>query len=430
MARHRARSAHAPVAVDVWLNQAAMHTKLTILPVRSEEEMFSALGAQPDLVVMSWSTMQTIFGVKRNNRKGENALYENKPYLLDVAAFFSLVIIDEVHLVKTNTSLRFRMVSILTSNCYFRLTLTGTPVGRDPGAVWGQAFVTDMGQALHPNFYFFREVFTVEKRKGFGAAREFNSDLTAALGEKLASISLAYDKDELTVSNIHMCPVPLMMEGGQRRAYDEAEGLFFRQAFSVEPSERENLFTTLRQISSGFLTYVDSHGEKQIRRFANHTKQLWLEDRMPRLRGASAVIFTEFTESGRHVCALLDKMGITYRWLYGNTPPKRRTEWINDFQSGHVQVLVANSVAGGTSIDLNRADHLIFFESPCSPIYRAQAEARPMGERGDRPVYVMDLAASRVERRVLSFLSEGKDVMKSLMNYAAELKRQRKERII
>jgi SNF2 family DNA or RNA helicase len=86
---------------------------------------------------------------------------------------------------------------------------------------------------------------------------------------------------------------------------------------------------------------------------------------------------------------------------------------VKDFQDGKTQYLVANPRKGGMGIDLPQCDYMIFYESPVTPITRQQAEARPMS-RGARPLFIDDLVISPVERRILEWIGEGKDLMKSL----------------
>jgi ERCC4-related helicase len=91
-----------------------------------------------------------------------------------------------------------------------------------------------------------------------------------------------------------------------------------------------------------------------------------------------------------------------------------------DYQQGKLRWLVANTTSGAMAIDLPMADYLLFYESPTSPIIRAQAEARPMS-RGGKVLLIDDMICSPSERRVLGFIREGKTALSSLLSFREEL---------
>ena len=72
-----------------------------------------------DLIVLSWYTLQVLFCVKGKDKKTEKPKFiaDTKIDSGHSATRFDLVIIDESHLAKNTTSLRFQMGEILTTNC-------------------------------------------------------------------------------------------------------------------------------------------------------------------------------------------------------------------------------------------------------------------------------------------------------------------------
>ena len=103
---------------------------MTIATVTDQASLHRALSSPCDLIVLSWYTLQVLFCVKGKDKKTEKPkLIADKKQLQALATRFDLVIIDESHLAKNTTSLRFQMGEILTTNCPNVLGLSGTPHG-------------------------------------------------------------------------------------------------------------------------------------------------------------------------------------------------------------------------------------------------------------------------------------------------------------
>ena len=430
--------AHAPIGVDVWEFQSSIHSELQVIGVRSgpnaSDALLDALEGPADLIVMSWSTMQGLFTEKREvvrgQHKGQLKLYPDYKTLRMVADFFDLVIIDEIHKCKNHMSLWFTIASELVQHCRFRLGLTGTPIGRDPLAIWAQAFLIDGGQALSGNYYFFEQAFG-KLKQGWGrmpASWSFDKSKMPILNSKLASLSLSYKLEDVQKVEVLQGVIELRMSPAQRKAYEEVlEKVIERQKLGEESdAEIENNFVQLRQIASGFTSFTRDDGTKGIYRFPNSAKLVWLKELADDLAGeVQIVIFHEFVHSGEAICELLTKAKIKHGWLYGGTKDKGAV--IKDFQAGKSRWLVANSASGSMAIDLPMADYLLFFECPTSPITRAQAEARPLS-RGSKPLLVDDMICAPVENKILGFIKEGKSALSSMLNAKQELGLLRKRR--
>ena len=409
---------HGPSGNDVWEAQVAQHSHLTCRVVRSGmtlKQLGEILKCDCDLVIISHSTIQTLFTVKHRSRKGINRLYPNHELIAKAAAYFSFCVIDEIHLAGKPDGVRWQMCHSFVRHCQQRLGLTGTPVGRNPFAVWAQAMLIDDGRTLSRNYYFFEQAFGETKKLKFGAKEViqivFDKKKLPILNSKLASLSVTYGKSELKAAEVFAGLIELKLTSDQQKAYKD---LIFKaiQLPKDEDEQREAFFLRMRQVASGYLPFKDEEGNQQIVHFDN-AKINWLEDFLAEVdEETKVIIFHEYIHTGELICSALEKAKRRHVWLYGETRAKRTV--IEQFQSGNAQFLVVNAATGGTSIDLSAADYMLFFESPCSPIVREQAQARPMS-RGDRPLMMDDIVCAPVERRILSFLKEGRDLSKSLL---------------
>lgn len=412
--------AHAPVGVNVWVKEAKAQTKLKVRGVlsgpKAGEQLETCLNDNTDLVVIAWSTLQALFTHKKVNRRGVSKLVPNKEMLAEAAAQFSLCIFDEIHTCQNAESLRFSIAEKLVTNCDYRLGLTGTPSGRNPFSTWAQVYLIDEGELLGRSFFFFKHVFGKEvlvPRHGGGLVEDyvFDKKKMPLLEQLLSSISISYELGDTQKLDVRPGIVTLTLSPAQQQAYDEqlAKAEAARNDEDMAP---ENVYVRLRQISAGFLPFVDNEGTQRIVKFPGASKLAWLAEFLDNYDSSyQMLIFHEFTPSGRHISALLTDRGINFRWLWGGA--KDKNEIIRDFQKGRARVLLANTAAGSMAIDLPQADYLLFFDSPACPKIRAQAEARPMS-RGSKPLYIDDLVCSPTDQKVLGFIKEGKNVMHQL----------------
>lgn len=411
--------AHSPLGAEVWREEVPKHSDLSVRVVVSGGSVFDdfidACESNVDLVVVAHSTLQQLFGVKRPNRKGVLKLYANKEALQLAAEYFSVCVIDEIHLCANPETLRFDIVKGLVANCRQRLGLTGTPIGRFPYALWAQCYLIDEGKTLSTSYHFFEAAFGKTVKARFGKRQTetvFDKTKMPALQEKLSSIALSYGKGEVKGAEVWHNVIKLKMGAKQREAYNE---LVKRLAEIEDDDERtkEAAFVRMRQIASGYVPFNDEEGDRRVVNFADSVKLAWFREFLADPPDAQCVFFHEYTHSGELLVAELAKAKLSHAWLYGGS--KDPNAAVAAFRSGKAQFLIANSVKGGTSIDLPMADYLCFFESPVSPRVREQAEARPMA-RGDRPLMLDDLVCAPVERRILEFIREGRELSAGLIH--------------
>jgi hypothetical protein len=168
-----------------------------------------------------------------------------------------------------------------------------------------------------------------------------------------------------------------------------------------------NIFVRLRQVASGYRVFTDPDGNERVLDFPS-AKLNWLEEFLadfdPSLK---VVLFHEFVRTGHRLCLLLEKLKLKHTWLWGGAPDKRDAK--DQFQFGDAPVLVANHATGGLGIDLSAAHYLCVVESPVGAIGRQQMQMRPMA-RGSTPLVLDDLVCAPVERRILQFHSESRDL--------------------
>ena len=413
-----------PILLSVWELQAREHSRLKVATAANEAELRDVLWSDADLIVISWHTLQSIFTIKKpktgKEKRKTKALVPNYPELEAFAKNFDMVCIDEIHLCKNPTSLRFHMAVPLARAATYFTGLTGTPHGRNPFDLWAQTFLVDGGNLFGRTPYFFREAFGKIKYNHFSKTKKetiYNKDMAPVIEEKLSSIALSYGWDgnietREPISNI----VKLKMTREQEKLYHEV----IDQMIETKPenyTEIDAVFIRLRQVSSGYLPVRMDDGSIVVYNTPKNPKLEWIEELLDELPDdVPTLLYYEFTHTGQLVADLLEKRGIPHVWLWSGTKDKAGA--VRDFQSGKVNVMLVNNGSGDVGIELSRADYLCFIESPVAPTIRQQVEARPQSA-SKRPLIIDDLVVAPVDEKVLNYVKQGKMLLAKII-YADE----------
>ncbi|MFT4298906.1 MAG: DEAD/DEAH box helicase [Aeromicrobium sp.] len=92
--------------------------------------------------------------------------------------------------------------------------------------------------------------------------------------------------------------------------------------------------------------------------------------------GGTTLIFTQYTQMGHLLTAHLDDLGISHRFLHGSTGVRQREHMVADFQAGGFDAFVLSLKAGGTGLNLTRADHVLHYDRWWNPAVEDQATDR------------------------------------------------------
>jgi len=84
----------------------------------------------------------------------------------------------------------------------------------------------------------------------------------------------------------------------------------------------------------------------------------------------------------------IDSMGVSYQYLDGSTPAKKRKTIVEAFQDGHGDVFLISLKAGGTGLNLTAADYVIHMDPWWNPAVEDQATDRAHRIGQSRPVNV------------------------------------------
>lgn len=326
------------------------------------------------------------------------------------------MVLDESTKVSHKKSLAYRLCRQLAKTASIRYELAGLPFGRDPTSLWSQLYLIDKGETLGDTLGLFRAAFFDEEHNYWGGTEyTFKKSLEKELARVIRHRSISYAAEECIdlpklVRKVEEVILP-----------EEAKAYYDRFVKEIKASyagytERKNAFIRMRQVSSGFVGFVDEDKERAEISFATNPKLdrlIELVQDMP--RRCKFVIVYEFTYSGRIICEALNDAGIKHVWGWGGTKSARNFQ--DDFDNDDaVHGAVLNHRWGGYGLNLQRANYTFIYEAPLSVIDDQQVRRRVNRQGQTRTVFETDLVCrGTADARILEFHKQGENLMKALL---------------
>ncbi len=128
------------------------------------------------------------------------------------------------------------------------------------------------------------------------------------------------------------------------------------------------------------------------------------------------LVFSQFVVHLRLVEEYLREAGVSYQYLDGSTPAKKRTERITAFQSGQGDVFLISVKAGGTGLNLTAADYVIHMDPWWNPAVEDQASDRAHRIGQTRPVTIYRLVTEgTIEERIVDLHGRKRGLAQQLL---------------
>ncbi|MCK5235426.1 MAG: DEAD/DEAH box helicase [Deltaproteobacteria bacterium] len=407
------------VTIASWEEEIPKHSDFTYTPlVGNAKEKWELLrNEETDLYIINYSGYQSmvteLVPVPKKKKRKKMPI----PALVkEFTSYFGAMVLDEIHLCKNKESLTFKICNALSRQTIFRYGLTGTPFGRDPADLWAQCYLIDRGATLGSTLGMFREAFFDMKKNYWGGFDyKLKKGMYRELHTMLKNVSIRYEENEMNDLPPKIYDtIKLRMSVEAREFYNSAMQGFIDARGNL--LELEANFIKLRQIVSGFLKFKDEEGEDQVIKFKHNPKLDTLIDLINATPpDAKVVVFNEYTISGDDIQMRLHKAKIKHVRLYSGTKDKIGT--IDKFKKDpKYKVAIINTKSGGSSLNLQVANYVIYYESPVSPIDREQSEKRCHRTGQEKKVFYYDFVMKgSVDAKVMEYLKEGKDLSKALL---------------
>ncbi len=310
------------------------------------------------------------------------------------------VVLDEAQAIKNFASQTARACRRLRAR--HRLALTGTPVENHLGELWS------LFAFLNPGMLGELKVFEGFLGKTGMGSSELDADALALLARALRPFVLRRTKDQVLDDLPPKSELTLYcdLRDRQRRQYDELRAHY--QARIAARVEEVGLGGSKIEVIEALLRLRQAACHPGLldpsRAWERSAKLdvLWRHLRDVLAEGHKALVFSQFTRFLGLLRRRLDRLGIVYEYLDGQTA--RRQERVARFQNDDGCPLFLISLkAGGVGLNLTAADYVFLLDPWWNPAVEAQAVDRAHRIGQQRPVFAYRLVTrDTVEEKVVA----------------------------
>ncbi len=311
-------------------------------------------------------------------------------------ADFNVIVLDESQAIKNPDSKRYKAVRLL--NGRQRLVLTGTPVENNTFDLYAQlsfALPGLLGNAKH-----FADSYSnpIDKFQDAKRARE--------LQQKIHPFVLRRTKTQVAKELPEKTEMVVYCEMGteQKRVYDTYKLEFQKYLSGLDASELHSAtmhilqgLTKLRQICNSPVLLADAEF------YGDHSAKLdELMQQVEKLKDHHKIlVFSQFTGMLDLVKRRLEDENVGYAYLSGKT--KNREEQVALFQENEdVRVFLISLKAGGTGLNLTRAEYVFLIDPWWNPAVENQAidRAYRIGQQ-NKVVAVRFITPGTIEEKIM-----------------------------
>jgi SNF2 family DNA or RNA helicase len=411
-------------SIETWIEQVAEHApSLRIVPLLgTTTENLEALKQDGDLFVVCYQSAvamvtETVFDKAKGKNKWQLTARQVRKYFEGFDTFIG----DEIHKCGSPSSLVYRMCRAISRECEYGFGLTGTPFGREPAMMWPQFYLIDFGATLGPTMEFFMAVFYSQGNNYWGGMElTFKKKLMPDLRRMIKNCSIRYSIDEL-----HDMPekvyVPKYLNAApDAEAYCKAALKQINEAVKSKDKGSyrivENNYLKLQQLSSGFMTFTGDDSSKIKVAFPENPKLEALIDLIESMPSdCKIVIFHHFVYTSELISKRLKQLKIGHARIWGGQrdPIGQLRKFKTD---ANCIALVINDQSGSSSLNLQNANYVAFFEQPNSPINRQQAERRVWRPGQSKRVFIYDFFVRQTKDYALWQSNKaGEDLLHSII---------------
>ena len=304
---------------------------------------------------------------------------------------WATVVLDEGQNIKNAFTKRSQAVMDLQAG--FRLVLSGTPVENHLAELW------NLFRFLNPGLLGSLEQF----RKRFQEPIERDQDRQALgrLRRMVAPFLLRRTKSEVLKELPPRTEIVLELEPSEAEAaFLEALRRQSLDALDQGPGQTLQVLAALMRLRRACCNPLlvqpgVAIPSSKLEAFLDLVDELRESDHR-------ALVFSQFVDHLGLLRQALDERGVTYQYLDGSTPARKRAAAVKAFQGGAGELFLISLKAGGTGLNLTAADYIIHMDPWWNPAVEDQASDRAHRIGQTRPVTVYRLVLKgTVEQKIL-----------------------------
>ncbi|MDD5371149.1 MAG: DEAD/DEAH box helicase [Anaerolineaceae bacterium] len=323
------------------------------------------------------------------------------------------VILDEAQNIKNPESRQTQEIRKIGAE--FRIALTGTPVENRLSEMWS------IMHFLNPGYLGTRKAF----RENFALPIERYHDAAALAQLKQLTTPFILRRVKTDLHVISDLPekvetkVYCTLTEEQATLYQAVVQDVMRRIEEEDGMQRRGLVLSmlmqLKQICNHPVQYLHQSGKGgtdgaldnrsgKLERLGELLEEMLAE-------GDRALIFTQFTEMGALLAEYLPRaVGAKTQFLHGGTPTKARDQMVKRFQEDEnaPPVFILSLKAGGTGLNLTRANHIFHFDRWWNPAVEDQATDRAFRIGQKRNVQVHKFVTTGTLEEMIDDMIEAK----------------------
>jgi SNF2 family DNA or RNA helicase len=321
------------------------------------------------------------------------------------------VVLDEAQNIKNPQAKQAQAVHKIKAE--FRIALTGTPVENRLAELWSILDFLNPGFLGTQQFFQRRFATPIEKYGDRESLQVLRSLVQPFILRRLKTdtdiVKDLPQKQEMDV----FCGLSLE----QAELYQNLVTESLNKIESTEGIQRKGLILTLllklKQICNHPAQFLK---EKSLKSGDRSGKVLRLEEMLEELieEGDRALIFTQFAEWGKLLQPYLQKkLGCEILFLYGATERQKRQEMIDRFQNDPdaPPIFILSLKAGGTGLNLTKANHVFHVDRWWNPAVENQATDRAfrIGQKQNVQVHKF-ICTGTIEEKINDILASKKEL--------------------
>jgi superfamily II DNA or RNA helicase len=289
---------------------------------------------------------------------------------------WQIVVLDEAQNIKNSEAKQAQAVRQLATS--YRIALTGTPVENRLSELWS---IIDF---LNPDYLGNKQFF----QRRFAIPIEKYGDVSSL--KSLRSLVQPFILRRLKTDRSIIQDLPLKQEMNVYCGLSTEQATIYQELVDASLAEIESqsgiqrrgsiltLILKLKQICNHPAQFLQ---EKSFAAAQRSGKLLRLEEMLEEVvaEGDRALIFTQFAECGKLLKPYLEeKLNGEVLFLYGSTKKQQREEMVDRFQNDPQapKIFILSLKAGGTGLNLTRANHVFHFDRWWNPAVENQATDR------------------------------------------------------
>nr|WP_300909165.1 DEAD/DEAH box helicase [uncultured Acetatifactor sp.] len=326
------------------------------------------------------------------------------------------VILDEAQAIKNAGTKQTREIKKLSSR--MRIVMTGTPIENELMNLWS--------------------LFDFLNKGLLGTAKEFH-EYCKNLNQhpegymRLKTMVSPFMLRRVKTDKKIISDLPEKLESVDYVALTKKQVVLYRKAVAdmerligeVKGIKRSGIILTTIMKLKQICNHPDQFLGQSAYTMEESGKLLMLKDICETIyeRRERVIVFTQFKEITEYLAAFLEQVfGRKGHVLHGGTPVAKRGKIVEDFQGEkYVPFMVVSVKAGGTGLNLTKANHVIHFDRWWNPAVENQATDRAfrIGQKKDVVVHKL-VCQGTIEEKIDAMIESKKELAENVIGSGGE----------